>query len=384
MDPNRFDQLSKSIASRSTRRSALSRLGLGGLLGAAAGTGLGARARAASGDTVCQMKFHAKTATGTHKGKAYDGALSITINATGGIDSGAFDDGSGNKPSVVGQAYGRALNFRFDYQDGSVYAFQGTALNDVVKCQGDIHGTFEGPNESDLGKWNASLGAAGGANANANGAAPAATAVPTNAGAGATSTPESSGGATGGPGTDETPAPTEDPNAPDAANCPSGVMCGGVCCTPAAGFTPDSITCDGNSCSCSYSCTAASCPQTVDGAVIVATCGDAPNTQCFNSCFVDAPDTTTDTPGTGGGDAGSGGGGGNTSNCPPDLTNCDDTPCCVSFNGLATTDIECAGGQCFCTYTCAAANCANPRTDVTMVVACIEDPAGFCGDHGCL
>ena len=348
MDPKRFDQFSKAIATRSSRRSALSRLGLGGLLGAAAGGGVAREAFAANGDESCVLQFHAKTAVGSHKNTVYEGALTLIIGSDGAIDDGSYDDGSGDQPTVAGHASGRALSFRFDYSSGDHFSFEGTAAQDLVLCRGDIEGTFGGPAESDLGTWRATTGAgtSGGSTSGGN-----------------SSSGNSSGGSSGGSS-----------SGGGGSSCASGVVCGGTCCVARDGFTPDSISCDGDFCSCSYSCASGGCPGGDPSAVIKIGCEDRPNALCGEFCNVVPPD---DTPTGGNGANGAGG-------CPSDLQFCDgSTPCCTAFAPYEATDISCLGGTCRCMYSCAQAGCTSTSTTTFMTIACTQNPNDLCPTMGC-
>ena len=364
MDAKKFDQLSKTIAARSTRRSALRRLGLGGLLGGAASAGLTSQVFAAS-DGTCALQLSAKTAIGSHKNKAYKGALTLTIGQDGAIDNGAFDDGTGDNPTVAGQATGRALSFRLDYNNGDHFSFEGVAAQDLSLCRGRIDGVFNGPAQSDMGTWTATAGANGQTG-------------------GANSSPISAGnGGNGGSGGNS------------AANCPSGVVCGGTCCTPRQGYTPDSITCDGNSCSCNYSCVTTGCPTGDANTFIKVGCEDRPDALCGEVCNVVPADNSSGTgnsggssnsggTGNGGGSGSGGGNGGGSSNCPPSITLCDGkTPCCEAFAPYEATDISCVGGRCTCMYSCAQAGCASNSASTFMTVDCSQNPNDLCASMGC-
>jgi hypothetical protein len=367
MDAKKFDQLSKSIAARSTRRSALRRLGLGGLLGGAASAGLTSRAFAAS-DGTCVLQLSAKTAIGSDKSKSYQGELTLTIGQDGAIDDGSFDDGSGDEPTVSGQATGRALSFRLDYSNGDHLAFEGVAAQDLSLCRGQIDGVFNGPAQSDMGTWTATAG-----------------------------TSAQSGNATG---TISTVAAGNGGSGGGSSSCPSGVVCGGTCCTPRQGYTPDSIACDGDSCSCSYSCVATGCPTGDANTFITVGCEDRPDALCGEVCNVAPGDNGSGTSnsgssnsgsgnsGTGNSGSGNGGGtgngGGSVANCPPSITLCDGTtPCCEAFAPYEATDISCVGGACKCMYSCAQAGCSSNSTSTFMTVTCSQNPNDLCASMGC-
>jgi hypothetical protein len=355
MDAKQFDQLSKTIAARSTRRSALRRLGLGGLLGGAASAGLASRAFAAS-DGPCVLQLSAKTAIGAHKNKSYPGVLTLAIGQDGAIDDASFDDGTGDEPAVVGQATGRSLSFRIDYPNGDHFAFEGIAAQDLSLCRGQIDGVFNGPAQSDMGTWTATAGASGQSGAGNGGNA-----------SGAITTVSAGNGGNGG-----------------ASDCPSGVVCGGTCCSPRQGYAPDKIACDGDSCSCSYSCVTTGCPTGDANTFITVGCEDRPDALCGEVCNV-APSDNSSGAGNGGGTSNSGGtGNGGGSNCPPSITLCDGaTPCCEAFAPYEASDISCVGGVCKCLYSCAQAGCPSNSTSTFMTVTCSQNPNDLCASMGC-
>jgi hypothetical protein len=252
MDAKRFDRLSKTIASRSTRRAALTRLGLGGLAGAAAGGGLARDVFAANGDQACLLQFHAKTAVGSHKNKIYEGQLTLVIGADGAIDSGSFDDGSGDQPTVAGESSGRAVSFRIEYANGDNFIFDGTAAQDLALCRGRIDGTFNGPAESDLGTWRATAG----------------------------SQPESSGASIGNGSSESSPTAA---TGADGGACPFELqLCDGStpCCEAFAPYEATKVSCVGGTCRCMYSCAQAGCASTNTSIFMTVACDQNPNDLC--------------------------------------------------------------------------------------------------------
>jgi hypothetical protein len=147
----------------------------------------------------------------------------------------------------------------------------------------------------------------------------------TNQPAGASTTTGSASGAGG----TATETPTEAATEPaggggDTSGCASGVVCGGVCCEGAPGLTPDSITCNGGFCECTYSCLSAGCGEG-DG-FIVNTCGSDPEPHCHSECNV--PDDN------GCGDMG----------CPEGQTLDVDTCTCIDNGGGGQVD-DCGGAD---------------------------------------
>ena len=156
MDGNRFDALSRSLAGRSSRRQTLRRLGAGGLGASLLGLA-GRRGTAAQDDeTTCTLTLVATVAVGPNQDDVFEGELTIVIGQDGKIDDGTFATTEGEDLAVVGQATGRALNLRITSADGDSLALTGTGQEDVVRCRGDIEGTFGGPRTGDLGTWSAS------------------------------------------------------------------------------------------------------------------------------------------------------------------------------------------------------------------------------------
>jgi hypothetical protein len=278
MDGNRFDDISKAIAGRSTRRQALRRAGSGGVLaGLASVAGIG-RLRAAaqdsdvSGDT-CTLQFYAETAVGPDKTVIYQGAIDLEIGSDGAIDNGVFHSDDGNDYDLVGQVTGRAVNLRITLDDTHVLALTGTAAQDALLCRGDIDGTFGGPRQRDLGIWFASL-----TNSNAAPTAAAQSGDITasggdNGGSNGSGGTDNSGGDNGGStatGPTPTPCPAIDCGTgplvldPDTCqcDCPKPYKkCGPMtCCFGGATCNPDgSCQCPNGTEACNEVCTP-SCP----------------------------------------------------------------------------------------------------------------------------
>src|SRR5688500_16200598 len=98
MDDNRFDALSRTIATRSSRRHALRRFGAGGigvsLLGLA-----GVRNVVAQDDDdekTCNLTLAATIASGPGKDVVYQGDLTMVIGPEGAIDDGSLKTPDGD------------------------------------------------------------------------------------------------------------------------------------------------------------------------------------------------------------------------------------------------------------------------------------------------
>lgn len=153
MDQNRFDEFSRSLATRSTRRQAVRRAGAGGLLGGVAAT-LGLRAaEAQNGGVICTSQFAAVVAVGPDLDTVYEGALTLEIGPEGAIDDGTFETIDGASYDLVGTATGRALDLRIELNSDQVLTLIGTGENDIILCRGRVDGTFGGPQSEDLGTW---------------------------------------------------------------------------------------------------------------------------------------------------------------------------------------------------------------------------------------
>jgi hypothetical protein len=280
MDPNRFDALTRRTATASTRRDAIRAFAGGGLLAA-----IGLKAAPAAAQGTCSMEWTGNVRLGPDAGAMIvpgaaqpgevKGTMSLTLGSDGAIEQGQLTLPDGTSMTVVGQATGRALNLRLTDGSGRVLVAVGTGEQPISACSGRIDGSLTGPQNGDIGEWHAvASGATGGTTGAPSGAATTNPAgqPPTNPAGSATNPgtapggnpPDSSGGSTSG--------------------CASGVVCNGVCCEGAPGLTPDSITCNGGFCECTYSCMSAGCGEG-DG-FIVNTCGSDPEPHCHSECNV--------------------------------------------------------------------------------------------------
>jgi hypothetical protein len=270
MDGDRFDSLSRFLGRRTSRRLVLGRAGAGGAGALAATVGL-AHSRAAAQNT-CSIDLVATVLLGSSKDTTIAGKLTFKIGDDGAIDSAELVTDNGNSFSAVGQATGRALNLRIDLGDGTFLSLNGTAQQDVLLCRGAMAGVFSGPQADDLGSWSVNSGGSAASGSAASGGAASATATP---------------------GSDDSGSGSGDGNGDSGnADCPSGVVCGDVCCAAFGDLTPDQITCNAGACECTYSCAAAGCGGG-DG-MIVNTCGSDPEPHCHSECNA-GEDTDTDT-----------------------------------------------------------------------------------------
>src|SRR5680860_963787 len=118
MVPNRFDRISRALATRCTRR----QLGAGGVLGGLS-FALGTRAVSAQDDIrTCDFDLVATVAAGPHAGQTFSGALTLPMGPDGAIDAGRFTPDTGSPATVTGQATDRILRLRIDLGSEGVLA----------------------------------------------------------------------------------------------------------------------------------------------------------------------------------------------------------------------------------------------------------------------
>jgi len=272
MDPNQFDTLTRHYATSTTRRNAIRGLAGGGLL-AALGFRSAAPARVAAAST-CTLDWTGNVrlgpdtgvmlVTGASQPGELKGTLTLSLGDDGSIDQGQLSLLDGTTMVVVGQTVGRSLNLRLTNNNGAMLVAVGTGEQSIAACTGRADGSLTGPQMGDLGEWHAV--ATGGATSTTTG----------NQGGVASNANTSTAGNT-------TVVPADNTSNTNTT-CASGVICEGVCCTPAPGLTADSITCNAGACECTYSCAAAGCDGG-DG-VIVNTCGSDPQPHCHSECNV--------------------------------------------------------------------------------------------------
>jgi hypothetical protein len=187
MAQNRFDDLSRSLASQPTRRRGLLAGGGGALLGL---LGLHtARAQdddlgdagdqtpestsappdetpgttGADGDDLCVMTFTATVRTGPTLEREGDPALTGQLSFRLGDDAeivpgeSQLEAEGGNRYPVSGQTRGRAVSLRIS-MGPSVIVAVGTAEQPARSCAGELRGVTIGPLPGDLGDWVARAG----------------------------------------------------------------------------------------------------------------------------------------------------------------------------------------------------------------------------------
>lgn len=174
MDGHRFDRLSKSLVTASSRRRFVGRAGGGGLA-ALLGAGF-ARADAAPRSQVstpvppaegeplvCGFAFEATVRQGPSGGTTYRGGLKLAVDPTGGVTGwlGVPDPNVATPASVedvewvavAGQARGRAINLLFQVSEDHYVYGVGTLEQPITACEGRLGGPFVGPQPGDAGDW---------------------------------------------------------------------------------------------------------------------------------------------------------------------------------------------------------------------------------------
>jgi hypothetical protein len=197
MDAERFDTLSKRVASPATRRATL-----GALVASAIGLRhVPALAQEAQGQ-VCTLAFVATVRMGPSQGQKVtsgstqpgqlQGQLRFSLTKSGKLDQATLTLPDGTTQPVVGQATGHALQLRIAFDGNTALVAMGVGEREIAECAGAIDGTTAGPQAGDLGEWHArAQGLTGGAGT----AGGAATAV-----GGATNRGQDGGGRGGGRG----------------------------------------------------------------------------------------------------------------------------------------------------------------------------------------
>lgn len=257
MESDRFDALTRSIASR---RSFVTKVGGGGLGAALIGT-LGLREEAtAATSCLLDLRLFVRVgpsagfplvATQTKPGQLV-GQLRLTIGSKGDLSGSTFVLADGSSFPVVGSVSGHQIGLRIALAQGQTLVLQGVDDGVVSSCHGALDGGLVGPQEGDLGDWHASV-------------VPSTT-VPTATAQSVAPTPiPASSGGTGGvtfptdtppPSTDTSTSvpdtPTDTPTEVSCPECsvPTRDQSGGSVCVPAANGTVCSIgLCCGGKCS---------------------------------------------------------------------------------------------------------------------------------------
>jgi hypothetical protein len=386
MDSRRFDNLSRSLAQRLSRRQALRGLAAGGIgLGLASSRGDLTHAQA-DDPTSCEFAIDLETAIGPEQGTMRTGRVTLTVESDGRIEEGSFVQ-DGEEYPLSGQADGRSLNLRISLEPGEILALNGVGEAAIRDCPEAIAGIFAGPGNGNAGTWTTTLGegnVAGGSS-------------------------RSSG--TPGPDSSPTPQPTATPCPPidcgvtfvlDPATCECGCVppserCGETCCpggsvcdqqsgscqcpagteicneacTP---FCPPGQTRNWNSCDCEAGCGDLTCQYsgTVGQALDTATCtcvdictGNLPYF-CGGGCY-DVPMTYCN------------------GGCYQQSYTNSNAMLCGPACAVCPTGVPCIAGSCTCPfgYTQCPGGCKDLLSDPLNCGQCGIACAGACSNGGC-
>jgi hypothetical protein len=156
MDGGQFDDISRKLASRTTRRDAVRK---GGIMAAVAGA-LGIRSIAHAQDDDdpaetfdCDWGFKALIIEGPNKDATFEGLMKVAIERDGAIDDGTLETEEPEPYRVVGNTRGKVLSLRITISNDEELACTGVGSRDIKSCQGRISGTLAGPEFGDIGVW---------------------------------------------------------------------------------------------------------------------------------------------------------------------------------------------------------------------------------------
>src|SRR4029079_6853003 len=152
MDGGQFDDISRKLAGRTTRRDAVRRGGFLAAVGGAFGVHSVAQAQDTSNQTFkCEWGLKALVVEGPNKDKTFEGLLDVTIERDGAIDTATLETDEPKTFKVVGNTRGKAISLRIKLSNTEALALTGVGERDVKSCQGKISGTMAGPEFGDIG-----------------------------------------------------------------------------------------------------------------------------------------------------------------------------------------------------------------------------------------
>jgi hypothetical protein len=165
MDASRFDDFSRSLAGRVSRRSAVKHLGGGGILAAAlAGLGISRLDASAQADTAtCAMDLVANVRLGPNQDQKFGdsdpgelrGQLRFAMGDQGRLVDGVFRLANNTELDAVGQVAGPAITVRISIPLGGTLVLVGAGEKALRSCDGAVDGMLTGPEPGDLGDWHA-------------------------------------------------------------------------------------------------------------------------------------------------------------------------------------------------------------------------------------
>jgi hypothetical protein len=165
MDADRFDHLSRSLADRVSRRSAVKHLGGGGIIAATlAGLGLSRVETFAQTDTAtCAMDLIANVRLGPNLDQQLGGEnpgelkgqLRFAIGQQGRLVDGVFRLADNTEFDATGQVSGPAVTIRIAIPLSGTLVLVGAGEKALRSCDGAVDGLLTGPDSGDLGDWHA-------------------------------------------------------------------------------------------------------------------------------------------------------------------------------------------------------------------------------------
>jgi len=154
MDGSQFDDISRKLAHRSSRREAVR---AGGIMAAVAGAFAARSVAGAQSDdeetTDCEWAFKALIIAGPNKDATYDGIMRVEIERDGAINRGTLEPEDGEPFDFVGNTRGKAISLVVKLSELLSLHLTGAGSRDIKSCQGQIAGTFAGPEFGDHGVW---------------------------------------------------------------------------------------------------------------------------------------------------------------------------------------------------------------------------------------
>jgi hypothetical protein len=265
MESDRFDALTRSVASR---RSFVAKAGGGGL-GALLLGALGLREEAAAA-TTCLLDVRLFVRVGpsagfpllpkqTNTGQLV-GQLRLKISSKGDLAGSTFMISGGASFPVAGSVSAHQIGLRITLAKDQVLVLQGVGEGNATSCKGAIDGGLVGPREGDLGDWHADVVPTN------QTPTPTATTAAVIAGQNGAPTPipsssEGTGGGSSSLPTETPPPDVGDSSAPVAPQTPTSTPIFPVCpeCQTSEGFgtnpgSPCNPMPDGTSCSAGSCC----------------------------------------------------------------------------------------------------------------------------------
>jgi hypothetical protein len=165
MDADRFDHLSRSLADRVSRRSAVKHFGGGGILAAAlAGLGISRLEASAQADTAtCALDLMANVRLGPSQDQQLGGEnsgelrgqLRFSLGDNGRLVDGKLRLANNTELDAVGQVAGPAITVRISIPLGGTLVLVGAGEKALRSCDGAVDGMLTGPEPGDLGDWHA-------------------------------------------------------------------------------------------------------------------------------------------------------------------------------------------------------------------------------------